>query len=99
MAYAKEINVMFTHADDAACTADVARMLCIPHAEASFVAGGVPLGSRTFVSDHLSSRTNQVCDLVVMRTLNIMCINEGLYYLVIWGPVLCMLCIVATGTD
>jgi hypothetical protein len=32
-----------------------------------------------------------------MRTQNIMCINEGLYYLVIWGPVLCMLCIVVQG--
>jgi hypothetical protein len=33
------------------------------------------------------------------RRLFVFRINEGLYYLVIWGPVLCMLCIVATGTD
>jgi hypothetical protein len=47
---------------DAASAADVARMLRIPHADAGFFAGGAPLGSHTFVSDHLSSRANQVCD-------------------------------------
>jgi hypothetical protein len=54
----------FASGPDAASAADVARMLRIPHADAGFVAGGVPLGSHTFVSDHLSSRADQVCNLI-----------------------------------
>jgi hypothetical protein len=45
---------------DAASAAHVPRMLCIPQADAGFVAGRVPLGSHTFISDHLSSRARSV---------------------------------------
>jgi hypothetical protein len=47
-----------------AASADVAPMLRILHTNAGFVAGRVPLGSQTFISEHLSSCASQVCDLI-----------------------------------
>jgi hypothetical protein len=41
-------------------------MLRMPHVEVGFVDGGVPLGPHTFVSDHLASYAEWVCDLTTI---------------------------------